>query len=156
MNKNMPGGKFWWPTAFCLPVCLSICSSHHLSAFLTDVLSLCMLSCLSLHQTVLNNSLQPLRELSITFPVCLCVYVWWDVAFPASSPCHLICLCVTCSLSLSLFTVYVSLLLLLVVNLKSTQRQGWLRVGGMGDGRMLLLKVWKVWHMLLIHPSTSS
>lgn len=137
--------------SLCLPVCLTISLSSSQPVSLTDVLSLCMLSCLSVRQTALNNSLQPLRELSITFPcsVCMCVcvyvcvYVWRDVAFPASCP-IIRSVAVTCSLSRSLFTTCVSLLLLLVVNIKSTTEA---KVGG----GVLRLKVWNVWHVLR-HP----
>lgn len=94
-------------------------------------MSLCVLSCLSVRQTALNYSLRPLRELSITsFSESVCVCLCWDVAFPASCPRHPICLChlLSLSLSLPLLTVSVSLLLHLVVHLKSTRRwSGWVR-----------------------------
>lgn len=58
-----------------LRACLSVCLSPSQSVSLTDALSLCVLSCLSVRHTVLNNSLQPLRELPITFPVSVYVCV---------------------------------------------------------------------------------
>lgn len=74
MNKNLPAGEVlmirslltYLHVSLRVCMCLTICPSSPQSASLTDVVSLCMLSCLSVRQTALNYSLQPLRELSIT------------------------------------------------------------------------------------------
>lgn len=62
--------------------------------------SVCLSVCVSPRQTVLNNSLQPFRELSITSALCVC-----DRAFAANFACHptrhFLCL-QSMSLSLSL------------------------------------------------------
>lgn len=161
MNKNMPGGKFWWSTAFYLPVCLfvclSVCPSVSPSACLPLSLCLWLMFCLSvcspvcrsvrlrwiIHYSPWGSCQSHFHAVCVCVCVYVCVYVWRDVAFPASCP-IIRSVAVTCSLSRSLFTTCVSLLLLLVVNIKSTTEA---KVGG----GVLRLKVWNVWHVLR-HP----